>query len=215
MRKQKMNPGADGRQREGMRRWGRRNARYYHLWSTLLSAAGYRRMVEEVALGLPEHGTAVDIGCGNGEWIRIALRRRPELEIVACDLAPEFLAIAGRRHPSVRRICADAEQIPLRSSAADEAVSLGVLGHLLVADRAIEELARITRPGGRVVVWTRVDGPASRLIARLFGWANPGVAFRLHPIASIRAMLTRAGVRIERERSVAGGRLWIGTRDQR
>jgi ubiquinone/menaquinone biosynthesis C-methylase UbiE len=215
MRKQKIDPDSESRQRAGMRRWGRRNARIYDLWSALLSAAGYRRMVRDIAFLLPETGTAVDVGCGSGELLRVVRHRRPALGVVGCDLSPEFLAVARHRHPGARTVCADAERIPLRDGRVDAAVSLGVLGHLLSTDRAVAELGRIVRDGGRVAVWTRVDGLASRVVATLFAWTNPGVAFRLHAPSSIRAALTRSGIRIEREEAVAGGRLWIGTRGAR
>ncbi len=195
-----------------MRLWGRRNARSYDLWAALLAAAGYRRMVRSVASLLPESGIAIDVGCGSGELLRIVRARRPQLEVVGCDLAPEFLTIARRRHPGARLVSGDAERLPLRGGKADAAASLGVLAHLLSIEPAIGELARIVRDGGRVAIWTRTDGRASRLVARLFGWMNRGVTLRLHSPATVRSALARSGIRIEREERVAGGRLWVGIR---
>jgi len=195
-----------------MRLWGRRNARLYDLWATLLAAAGYRRMVDSLIPCLPARGIAVDIGCGSGELLRALRRRRAGLTTFGCDLAPEFLTIARRRHPGAKMTCADAERLPLRGGFADAVFSLGVLGHLLAVEPAVDEMARIVRDGGRVIVWTRTDGTASRLVARLFGWMNRGVAFCLHPAPSVRTALERSGIRIEREEAVAGGHLWVGTR---
>jgi ubiquinone/menaquinone biosynthesis C-methylase UbiE len=212
MRKSKKDEEAISRQRRGMRLWGRRNARLYDLWATLLAAAGYRRMIRSVSSRLPETGRTVDIGCGSGEFLRIVRRTRPGLGVIGCDLAPEFLALARRQLPGTRLVCADAERLPMRDGGADVAVSFGVLGHLLSIEPAIGEIARIVRNGGKVAVWTRIDNGPSRLVARLFGWLNRGVVFRLHSPASVRAALERSGIRIEDEETVAGGRLWVGTR---
>jgi ubiquinone/menaquinone biosynthesis C-methylase UbiE len=212
MRKPKSDPGARAIQRAGMRRWGHRNAPLYDSWTLVLSAFGYRRMVRYVLSLLPETGTAVDVGCGTGEFLRCARARRSGLTLIACDLAPEFLSIAARRHAEARPLCADAERLPLRDHAADASVSLGVLGHLLTFETAIAELARVVRPGGVIAVWTRTDCGASRVVASIFHWTNPGVAFRLHRPEGVRSALERSGVRIEREKPVAGGVLWIGTR---
>lgn len=212
MRKPNSDPDAEANQRAGMRRWGHRNAHLYDLWAFVLSRFGYRRMVRSVVALLPETGSVVDVGCGTGELLRAARVQRRDLHLIACDLATEFLSIARRRHAGAHLLCADAEQLPLRDRNADASISLGVLGHILSFDRAIEEVVRVVRPHGMVAVWTRTDGGASRLVASLFHWTNRGVAFRLHSPDGVRSALERSGVRIEREEPVAGGILWIGTR---
>jgi ubiquinone/menaquinone biosynthesis C-methylase UbiE len=212
MRKPKSDRGEISRQREGMRRWARRNARLYDLWAGILAMAGYRRMVDRVTSRLPETGIAVDVGCGTGELLGTLRSRRARLRAIGCDLGPEFIAIARRRHPGASMVCGDAERLPLRGAAADAAVSLGVLGHLLSVEPAIHELARTVRPGGTVAIWTRTDGGVSRCVSRLFGWMNRGVVFRLHSPTSVRSALEQNGIQVDQEEAVAGGRLWIGTR---
>ncbi len=213
MRKTKKDEGSGFATKEGMQSLGVAGTRASTSYGpTLLAAAGYRRMLRCVTFHLPETGRTVDIGCGSGEFLRIVRRWRPNLGVIGCDLAPEFLGRARRRHPGARLVCADAERLPLRDGEADAAVSFGVLGHLLSIEPAIGEIARIVRSGGRVAVWTRIDSGSSRLVARLFGWMNRGVVFRLHSPGSVRAAIERSGIRIEEEEPVAGGRLWVGTR---
>jgi SAM-dependent methyltransferase len=196
-----------GHQRDGMRLWGHRNAALYGTWAQLLAAFGYRRMVREAVSLLPHDGIVADIGCGTGEATRILSRARPRLHVVSCDLAPEMVRRAGGLPPN-DPLAADIEALPFRTLACHAVLCLGVLGHLIETRRAIEELARILRPGGTLMLWTRTPCPVSRLVAVAFECANPGVAFILHPVDRVVRELHGSGFGVLEERRIAGGTYW-------
>jgi SAM-dependent methyltransferase len=200
------------RQFEGMRRWGRRNAGLYSLWAGILSLAGYRRMIRRIVEGLPAVGTAIDVGCGDGEALRLLASLRPGLRVVALDISPEFLARAHRRHPRALLVCADAKRLPIRARTCDVALSLGVLGHLIEPEEAIAQQVGVLRPGGTLALWTRTRGFFSRLISAVFECGNPGVAFLLHDPAGVLMCLERHDVTVTETGSVAGGVLIRGRR---
>jgi ubiquinone/menaquinone biosynthesis C-methylase UbiE len=83
-----------------------------------------------------------DVAAGTGRWA--AWCRQRGARVVAIDLCFEMLALAGGR--SVR---ADMRRLPLRDACADAAICAFGIGY---APAAFAELARITRPGGTVIV---------------------------------------------------------------
>ena len=203
---------ATRRQRAGMIRWGARRARSYRAWAETLALFGYRRMLRDALRGLPEAGTAIDAGCGDGEALRCLRRERPRWRALACDLSGAFLRQArSRLHPEATLFCvADAERLPCVPHSCDAVLSFGVLAHLLDPQTALAEMGRALRPGGRLVVWTRSDGWMSRRIAGAFERENRGVAFMLHDPRAIEGALGASEVEILRRRRIAGGILWIG-----
>ena len=100
--------------------------------------------------------TVADIGAGTGRWLHHA--RTAGAHTVGLDLSVEMLAAA----PSPR-VQADAQALPLRDNCADVVFCAFTLGY---APYCFGELARITRPGGTVIV-TDVHPDA---IAR--GWSR-------------------------------------------
>jgi ubiquinone/menaquinone biosynthesis C-methylase UbiE len=104
---------------------------------------------------VPRGLVVADIGCGTGS-LTFELARVAE-KVVAVDLSAEMLKRAERlaRERGVKNVefrRGDAEKIPLDVSSVDAAFSVMVLHFLKDPARAVAELARITRPGGPVVL---------------------------------------------------------------
>jgi SAM-dependent methyltransferase len=83
------------------------------------------------------------------------LARRPGLRIVALDRAADMVARARARVTTVR---ADAHDLPFPTSAFDVAFARLVTRHLIDPVRALAEMRRVLRPGGRLVVVDSDDG---------------------------------------------------------
>jgi ubiquinone/menaquinone biosynthesis C-methylase UbiE len=62
---------------------------------------------------------------------------------------------AGRAGPAL--LAADATALPLRDAAADLTLAMHMLYHVPEPERAVAELRRVTRPGGRVLVGLNGD----------------------------------------------------------
>ena len=98
----------------------------------------------------------VDVGCGMGDRTVVAARCGASLA-VGIDSDPEKLRWARRllRHTGTvgtRFVQGSADALPLRDGSFDLVLLLDVVEHLEDPLRALEELARILRPGGRVLV---------------------------------------------------------------
>lgn len=127
------------------------------------AAAGWDRLRREMfgdafffwgLLGLVEPTLVVgDLGCGTGqltETLGPHVRR-----IVAVDGADEMLATARQRladTPNVEFRKGDLEALPIQDAELDVAVLSLVLHHVPDPARALAEVARVVRPGGRVLV---------------------------------------------------------------
>ena len=102
--------------------------------------------------GLSGHEVVADIGCGNGLYLAELARREHAGPVVGADLSPGMLHAARRRAPKAGLVVADATALPFRDATADVTLAMHMLYHVPVPERAVRELRRITRPGGRVVV---------------------------------------------------------------
>ncbi len=96
---------------------------------------------------------ALDSGTGAGA---LAFALAPLVrEVVAVDVVPELLDQARTRagaHPNVEFREGDATALPFGDGEFDLAGSLRTLHHVARPELAVAELARVTRPGGLIVV---------------------------------------------------------------
>jgi SAM-dependent methyltransferase len=104
-------------------------------------------------LGLRAGQTALDVGCGTGRALpHLRAAVGPAGNVLGVDLTPEMVATARRhgRHLHGWLILADARRLPLPAGGVDAAFAAGLLPHLPDPDDGLTELARVTRPGGRL-----------------------------------------------------------------
>ncbi|MER7516155.1 class I SAM-dependent methyltransferase [Streptomyces sp. NPDC126499] len=97
-------------------------------------------------------GRVVDIGCGNGTYIRRLRRDRPDLTVLGLDIAPGILA--GVPGPVA---VAEATRLPLAAGSVDAALAMHMLYHVPDIPRAVRELARIVTRDGSVIASTNSD----------------------------------------------------------
>ncbi len=109
------------------------------------------------ALGAPKAGQAVlDVGCGAGFDCFVAARAvGPDGRVEGIDLTPEMVERAQRNLgeaglEAVRVQEAAAERLPFADACFDLAVSNGALNLIPDKMRAMRELRRVLRPGGRL-----------------------------------------------------------------
>ena len=134
-------------------------------WSSTGLAARFR-FFERQWSGAEAAGVWLDVGCGAGTYARYLARHGAE--VVGVDYSLPSLAKARARSPAgVHWAMADARALPVGSAVASGVLCFGVTQALADSRALLEELARVTCPGG--TVW--VDG--------LNGWCLPNLAHRL------------------------------------
>lgn len=94
---------------------------------------------------------ALDVGTGAGA---LALALAPLVrEVVGLDPVPVLLELArARTLPNTEFVEGDGSALPFPDAAFDLAGTLRTLHHVAEPERVVAELARVTRPGGRVLV---------------------------------------------------------------
>jgi ubiquinone/menaquinone biosynthesis C-methylase UbiE len=130
--------------------------------------AAYKRRVAELLLP-SSGGTYLEVGCGTGQDA-LALASRFGVEVAGVDLSRAMVDEARRRGLSEAQV-ASADALPFDGASFAGCWADRVLQHLERPDAAVGEMARVTRPGGRVVVAdpdydTQVVAVADRELAR-------------------------------------------------
>lgn len=100
---------------------------------------------------VPAGLTVADLGCGAG-YLAAYLASKCA-RVIAVDHAPGMLSAARQRLPhSVEVRAGELEHLPLADAEVDAAFANLVWHHLADGRAAAQEIARVLRPGGRVVV---------------------------------------------------------------
>ena len=93
----------------------------------------------------------LEVGCGWGELAEM-VAAETGAEVVATDLSPRMVELARERGVDAR--VADVQELPFDDGEFDVAIAAWMLYHVPDLDRAAAELARVLRPGGRLVAVT-------------------------------------------------------------
>lgn len=97
----------------------------------------------------------LDLGAGTGKLTTRLVERG--LDVVAVDPIPEMLEVLRASLPKTLVLLGTAEEIPLEDNSVD-AVLVAQAWHWVDPTRAIPEVARVLRPGGRLgLVWNTRD----------------------------------------------------------
>jgi SAM-dependent methyltransferase len=113
-----------------------------------------------VVLGLMQGvtGLLLDAGCGPNPAMSVALAREPDRVLVGMDIGFGIVriakAVARRANIPFLPVVADLEALPFRNGAFDGGVCDDTIEHLPNDARGVDELARVVRIAGRVVVAT-------------------------------------------------------------
>ena len=106
--------------------------------------------VVRAALDRVPPGVAVDAACGTGRHAA-HLRARGH-RVIGVDASPGMLARARGRVPDAEFHQGDLSALPLADATADLVVCALALTHCETLDTPVRELARVVRPGGRLVI---------------------------------------------------------------
>jgi SAM-dependent methyltransferase len=135
-------------------------------------------------------GRALDVGCGAGA---LAYALAPHMEeVIGVDADEELLAAArDGGPPNCSFLVADAAKLPFGYGEFDLVGSLRLLHHVRRPELVVSELARVTRPGGRILLSDQLGDidPIESLELDRFERSRDPSHTRLLPDADIRGFL--------------------------
>ncbi len=105
----------------------------------------------------------LDVGCGKGRFARVFREQEPASEIWGLDLSPAMLRFV----PAGIRPCAGSmTALPFPDGAFDAAYATESLEHAVEIEKAVGEICRVVKPGGRIAIidknaeqWGRLETP--------------------------------------------------------
>ncbi len=125
---------------------------------------GVERLIENAAL--PPRAVVLDLASGTGDFSRLVRERLPGATPVAVDLTEKMVRLARQRGVSAA-LCADALRLPF-ADGAFHCVFIGYgLRNFPDLEAALQEIGRVTRPGG-LMVTLDFFLPANRFLRQLY-----------------------------------------------
>ena len=161
-----------------------------------------RIAVQEVLRAWDGVGLVIEAGCGTGRVLE--RMHRTGVPVLGVDLSMGMLEAALARGLPV--VQGDVTRLPVADGCASVACSFKVLPHVQDLEAALEAMAGVVRPGGRVVV--EVYNPLSLrgLVKKLWAGAivdgvrESEVFTRFDTVADLEAAACRVGLVLERTR---------------
>lgn len=169
-------------------RFDRWSSTYDDSWMQRLYFDRIHAAVLSLAAEGSRPGVVLDVGCGTGRLLRDAGTQWPNATLIGVDPAPGMIAEAKKRLASATFHIAPAEDLPLADATVDLAVSTISFHHWPKKREGLEEIARVLRPGGRLLL-------ADHAVPQWF--SSLGLSQALAPTAASE-LVTKAGLSVKR-----------------
>ena len=102
----------------------------------------------------------LDIGCGKGRFLRVFREQDPGAEYWGLDISPEMLRFVP---PEIHARQGSMTELPFEDAFFDAAYATESLEHAVEIARAIAEMCRVVKPGGRIAIIDKYDDAWGRL----------------------------------------------------
>ncbi|MCR5822686.1 MAG: bifunctional demethylmenaquinone methyltransferase/2-methoxy-6-polyprenyl-1,4-benzoquinol methylase UbiE [Bacteroidales bacterium] len=123
--------------------------RLNHLMTLGLDRCWRRRAVRELST-FNFQLSVLDVACGTGDMAVELVRHG--CDVTGIDISEEMLAIAKQKAENAKWIVADAENLPFDDNAFDAVTCAFGVRNFTDLERGLGEMARVLKPGGRLVI---------------------------------------------------------------
>ena len=174
------------------RAYARLAPRYDRRWSFYVNASVFET-VHRLEVRSGDH--LLDVACGTGVLLREIGERYPDVQLSGVDLSAHMLIMAQNRIGSSAELqVARAEQLPYAPESFDVVVCTNAFHYFRRPAPVIEEIERVLKPGGRVVI---TDWCHDYLICKLcditLRWIDKA-HYRTYTAVELRSFIESAGL---------------------
>ena len=133
-----------------------------HFPSTIDPRIYHVKLIREHLGGL-RGKRVLDVGCGKGRFARVFREQEPEAEIWGLDISEEMLRFVPE---GIHTRAGSMTELPFESGFFDAAYATESLEHAVEIEKAVSEMCRVVKPGGRIAIidknaaeWGRLETP--------------------------------------------------------
>lgn len=183
------------------REYARLAARYDQRWSFYVEAT-LQATLQRLPVAAGQR--VLDVGCGTGVLLQALTESTPGISVAGIDLSGAMIEVARHRlGPGVDLRQGQAEALPFADAEFDMVVSTSVFHFIRDPSTALQEMRRVTRPSGQVVITDWCDDYLACRLCDLLLRVVSGGHFRTYGSRQFRELFVRAGftnVAVERYR---------------
>ncbi len=117
-----------------------------------LSSFWLEKRLSQSASEVPvKTGSLLDIGCGEGFFIKKILENIKGLKAAGIDVSEKNLKLAQKNSPRARFVKSDACRLPFKDDSFECVTALELLEHVTRPDKVLLEIRRVLKKGGTFV----------------------------------------------------------------
>jgi len=105
----------------------------------------------------------LDVGCGKGRFARVFHEQQPDAELWGLDISEEMLRFVPE---GIHTRAGSMTELPFESEWFDGAYATESLEHAVEIEKAVGEICRVVKPGGRIAIidknaehWGKLETP--------------------------------------------------------
>jgi ubiquinone/menaquinone biosynthesis C-methylase UbiE len=164
---------------------------YDEKWAFYVDATTRQTMAR---LSLQSTDRVLDVGCGTGELLTRLAAKYPEVRLAGIDPVAEMLEVArGKLSDKVDLRVGWANGLPWPEETFDVVVSCNMFHYITHPVEAVQEMERVLRPGGKIVITDWCDDYVACRVCNLYLRFTSKAHYKTYRRSECASLLKEAG----------------------
>lgn len=136
----------------------------------------------------------LDIACGTGSWLQAA--GQTGILVSGIDISDVAISLCKQVLPDAELVTGIAEELPWSSDTFDVITCLGSLEHFLNKRMALQEMVRVTKKGGRILILVPNADFLTRKLGLYFGTNQANIKEDVLSLESWQELIESVGLTV-------------------